>query len=67
MPRRQNASDVKSRRALKVEDFCAAYGPSRSTVNTWIKRGLLPDIKIGGTRLIPLDAAEKLLQPKEPA
>jgi excisionase family DNA binding protein len=67
MSRRQNSSPIKSRRSLKLNDFCAAYGPSRSTVYNWIKSGLLPDIKIGGTRLIPIDAAEALLKIEEPA
>jgi excisionase family DNA binding protein len=64
MPRRQNASPIKSRRALKLNDFCTAYGPSRSTVYSWIRAGRLPDLKIGGTRLIPVDAAEALLKIK---
>jgi excisionase family DNA binding protein len=67
MPRRQNASSIKSRRSLKLNDFCDVYGPSRSTVYNWIRSGLLPDIKIGGMRLIPVDAAERLLEPKESA
>jgi hypothetical protein len=65
MPRRrQNTSPISARRSLKLNDV---YGPSRSTVYNWIRLGLLPDIKIAGTRLIPVDAAERLLQPKEPA
>jgi predicted DNA-binding transcriptional regulator AlpA len=63
--KRQNASPIKTRRALKINDFCEAYGPSRSTAYSWIRSGLLPDIKIGGTRIIPVDAAEALLKSEE--
>jgi excisionase family DNA binding protein len=67
MSRRQNVSPIKSRRSLKLNDFCDVYGPSRSTVYNWIRSGLLPDIKVGGTRLIPVDAAEALLKSEGPA
>jgi predicted DNA-binding transcriptional regulator AlpA len=67
MPRRQNISPIKGRRALNVNDFCQAFGPSRSATYALIRAGKLPDIKIGGRRVIPIDAAEKLLKPEEPA
>jgi predicted DNA-binding transcriptional regulator AlpA len=65
MPRRQNASPISSRRMLRFNDFCNIYGPSRSTTYNWIRTGKLPDIKVKGSRFIPVDIAERLFQPKE--
>jgi predicted DNA-binding transcriptional regulator AlpA len=62
MSRRQNVSPIKSRRALKLNDYCEAYGPSRSATYALIRAGKLPNIKVGGTRIIPIDAAEALLK-----
>jgi predicted site-specific integrase-resolvase len=68
MSRRKNASPIESRRSLKLNDYCDAYGPSRSTAYNWIRSGLLPDVKVAGSRFIPIDAAEKLHRSKkEPA
>jgi excisionase family DNA binding protein len=53
------------RRALSIKDFCDAYGLCRTTVYELIKDGKLPDVRIGTKRLIPVDAAEALLRPKE--
>jgi excisionase family DNA binding protein len=53
------------RRALRVKDFCELYGVGRSTVYTLMRDGKLPDIKIGGRRVIPRAAAELLLQTGE--
>jgi predicted site-specific integrase-resolvase len=52
---------------LKINDFCDAYGPSRSTTYNWIRAGKLPDIKVNGSRFIPVDIAERLFQPREEA
>lgn len=49
------------RRALRVNDFCAAYGVSRSTVYKMQKAGKLRTVLIAGRRLIPVEAAEALL------
>jgi predicted DNA-binding transcriptional regulator AlpA len=63
--RRQNWPPIKGRRALNVSDFCEAYGPSRSATYAMIRAGKLPDVKIGGRRVIPVDAAEALLKSEE--
>lgn len=49
-------------RAYRVQDFCKAFGVSRSTVYNLINDGKLPDIRVAGRRLIPADAAENLLR-----
>jgi excisionase family DNA binding protein len=59
--RRQNNSPTTSRRAFKVDAFCDAYGPSRSTLYKLIREGKIRTIKIGGTRLIPASEGERLI------
>lgn len=49
------------RRAYRIKDFCAAYGVSRTTVYKLIAEGTLKTVRIGGRRLVPVDAAEALL------
>ena len=49
-------------RAYRIADFCRAFGLSRSTVYTLISEGRLESVLIGGRRLIPADAAERLLR-----
>lgn len=49
------------RRALRVNDFCRAYGVSRSTVYKLMKANKLRTVLVAGRRLIPADAAEALL------
>ena len=48
-------------RALRVSDFCQAYGLSRTTAYELMKSGRLKSVRIAGRRLIPVDEAEKLL------
>ena len=50
-----------AKRALRVRDFCNAYGFSKATTYNLIKAGRLRTVRIGGIRLIPVDAAESLL------
>jgi predicted DNA-binding transcriptional regulator AlpA len=50
------------RRALRVNEFCAAYGLSRSTAYKLMKTGKLRTVLIGGRRVVPVDAAEALLK-----
>ena len=57
----QTLDKTNERRALRVADFCAAYGLSRSTVYKLMKAGKLYTVLVGGRRLIPADAAEALL------
>jgi excisionase family DNA binding protein len=49
------------KRALSVNEFCAAYGVGRSKTYDLIASGDLASIAIGGRRLIPEDAAEALM------
>jgi len=49
------------KRALRVNDFCSAYGVSRTTTYDLMKKGKLRTVLIGGRRLIPVEAAEALL------
>jgi excisionase family DNA binding protein len=63
--KRVNTSAVKSRRALTLFDFCDFYSIGRSTAYLLIRTGKLRSIRVGGRRLIPVDAAEALLKPEE--
>jgi excisionase family DNA binding protein len=63
--KRVNLSPVKSRRALTLYDFCDFYSIGRSTAYSMIKTGKLRSIRVGGRRLIPVDAAEALLKAEE--
>jgi excisionase family DNA binding protein len=49
-------------RAYRVQDFCKAFGLSRSTVYNLIAQGKLRSVLVAGRRLIPADAAEDLLR-----
>jgi excisionase family DNA binding protein len=49
------------RRALRPKDAAKAYSVSRTLINEWMKSGKLASIKLGGARLIPVDALEALL------
>lgn len=51
------------RRALRPKDAATAYGISRSLLYEWMKAGRLASVRIGGARLIPVDALEALLSP----
>lgn len=50
------------RRALTVNEWCAAYGPSRSSLYKMISKGEIKTIVIAGRRLVAVDEAEKLLE-----
>ena len=52
---------LNNKRALRINDYCAAYGLGRSTVYKLMKEGKLRTVLIGGRRLIPVEAAEALL------
>ena len=58
---KSDTSPESQRRALRVRDFCNAYGFSKATTYNLIKTGRLRTVRIGGIRLIPVDAAESLL------
>jgi excisionase family DNA binding protein len=50
------------KRALKIKEFCEAYGPSRSTTYKLINEGKLKSVLVGGRRLILVESAEALLK-----
>jgi len=50
------------RRAYRIDEFCRAFGLSRSTVYTLMDAGKLASVKVGRRRLIPVEAAEALLK-----
>jgi len=49
-------------RAYRVQDFCRAFGLSRSTAYNLMSSGKLRSVRVAGRRLIPADAAEALLR-----
>ena len=60
IPNQQHSTGT-DKRALRVRDFCNAYGFSKATTYNLIKTGRLRTVRIGGIRLIPVDPAESLL------
>jgi excisionase family DNA binding protein len=48
-------------RALRPKHAARAYGVSRTLIYEWMKSGRLASVKLGGARLIPVDALEALL------
>lgn len=48
------------KRAYRVDEFCAAYGLSRTTTYELIGTGKLRSVVVGGRRLIRSDDAEAL-------
>lgn len=55
--------DKSQKRALTVKEAVEAYGLSRSTLYK-LMRGTLHSVRVGGRRLIPVDALEALLKGK---
>jgi excisionase family DNA binding protein len=49
------------KRAYRIDEAAAAYSISRSSLYVLIADGKLPDVKVGGRRLIPRDALEALI------
>ncbi len=49
------------RRALRPKEAAKAYGVGRVTIYEWMKSGKLASVKIGGARLIAVDALEALI------
>lgn len=54
-------SNAIERRALRPKEAAKAYGVGRVTLYGWMKSGRLASVKVGGARLIPVDALEALL------
>ncbi len=55
-----------TRRALRAKEAAKAYGVSRTLIYKWMKEGRLASVKLGGARLIPVDALEALLAGRAP-
>jgi excisionase family DNA binding protein len=53
------------KRALRVNEAVEAYGLSRSMIYRLMARGTLHSVRVGGRRLIPIDALEALLNKGE--
>jgi excisionase family DNA binding protein len=60
--RKPQSTPPETRRAYRVNDFCALYGLGRSSVYALMAKGKLRTVRIGGRRLIPADEAEALLR-----
>lgn len=54
-------SKFDERRAYRVDEAATAFRLSRSTLYKLMAAGALRSVKIGGRRLIPVDAIEGLL------
>ena len=48
---------------LRARDIARLFGVSLRTVRRWIAEEMLPSVKLGGTRLVPRKAVERLLSP----
>lgn len=48
-------------RFVRPKEASAETGVTDSTIYNWIRRGVLPAVRIGGTLLIPRDAFERVL------
>jgi excisionase family DNA binding protein len=49
------------RRAYTVREFCAAFRVSHSHVYKLFETGRLRSVRVGGKRLIPVEAAQALM------
>jgi excisionase family DNA binding protein len=49
------------RRALRPKEAARAYGVSRTLIYEWMQTGRLKSVRLGGARLIAVDALEALL------
>jgi len=52
---------AQEKRAFHVKEAAAVYRLSRSTLSKLMAAGTLRSVKIGGRRLLPIDALEGLL------
>ena len=48
------------RRALRPKEAARAYGVSRTLIYEWMKTGRLKSVRLGGARLITVEALEAL-------
>jgi excisionase family DNA binding protein len=49
------------RRALRPKEAAKAYGVSRTLIYEWMKNGRLASVRLGGARLIAVDALEAFI------
>ena len=55
--------EAKNARTMRVSEAIAAYRIGKTKLFRLMKDGTLPSRKVGGTRLIPIDALEALTMP----
>ena len=58
----QQTTQAPIKRALRINEFCAAYGVSRSSAYLMIRDGRLRTVLLAGRRLVPTDSAEALIR-----
>ena len=51
---------------LRAGDIARVTGRCIRTVRRWIASGLLPSVKLGGSRLVATADLERLLHPERP-
>ena len=49
-------------RYLRARAIATLFGVSERTVRRWIAEGIIPSVKVGGTRLIPMVELERHMQ-----
>lgn len=54
-----------ARIAYSPRELAEALGVTRPTVQTWIARGYVPSVKIGGKRFIAIDVFDRLVAEAE--
>jgi excisionase family DNA binding protein len=52
------------RQYVRARDVAELFGMDVRTIRRRIADGTLPSVKIGGARLVPVEALRSLLQPK---
>ena len=52
------------RRALRPKEAAKAYGVSRTLIYEWLKDGRLKSVRLGGARLITIEALDALVDPR---
>jgi excisionase family DNA binding protein len=63
---RDGATVVGGRRAVSVPEAGLILGLGRSTIYTAVVKGIVPSVWVGGRRLVPVTALERLLETDEP-
>ena len=56
-----NQNQSLERRALRPKEAARAYGVSRTLIYEWMKTGRLKSVRLGGARLITVEALEALI------